>query len=236
MSDSLNDPMGQAILDFAQTGSAIDIIVSSDICDDDTIPVHYLFRTYEEMPDLEQFALSKCQGKILDVGAGAGMHARYLQSKGFEVHAIDISEKSVAFIKSQNIPVEQVNFFDLTSGNFDTILMLMNGIGIAGTLENLDATLLHAKKLVSKNGRIICDSSDIKYLYEDEDGGLWLDLNSTYYGNFRFQMKYGSHQSNWFDWLYADFEKLKESAERTGWKAEKIVTKEDQYLAELTLL
>lgn len=236
MSTPLNDPMGQAIQDFAQNGSASDIIVSSDICDDDIIPVYYLFRTYDEMPDMEQFALSRCQGKVLDVGAGAGMHARHLLSKGYDVHAIDISPKSVAFIRSQNIPVECINFFDLNQGNFDTILMLMNGIGIAGSLENLDAALLQAKKLVSKNGRIICDSSDIKYLYQDEDGGLWMDLNSSYYGNFRFQMKYEGHQSDWFDWLYVDFEKLKESAERTGWKAEKIFTNEDQYLAELTLL
>lgn len=236
MSEALKDPMGQAILDFSEKGSAQDIIVSSEICDDDIIPVPYLFRTYNEMPKIEQFAMSRCEGKILDIGAGAGIHTRYLIDHGKDVLAIDTSPLTVDFLKKSNLPAELQDFFTLEEGDYDTLLMLMNGIGIAGSLENLDATLIHAKKLTHKGGRLICDSSDIKYLYEDDEGGYWVDLNTSYYGNFRYQMKYGAHASDWFDWLYVDFDKLKEAAERTGWHAEKIVTNEDEYLAELTLL
>ena len=234
--EALNDPMGQAILDFARDGKAPDIVVSSDICDDDIIPVLYLFRTYDAMPEIEQIALNHCSRKILDVGAGAGIHAAHLIQNGFQVDAIDISPGSVQHLEKIGIPVRQLNFFDLKEGDYDTLLMLMNGIGIAGSLENLDATLVHAKKLVKAGGKIICDSSDIKYLYEDDDGSLWMDLNSSYYGNFNFQMKYKNHASNWFEWLYVDFDKLQESAARTGWSARKIYNHEDHYLAELTLI
>jgi hypothetical protein len=139
-------------------------------------------------------------------------------------------------MQDQGLSARLSNFYNESTGNYDTLLLLMNGIGIAGSLSNLDATLIHAKKLVTDHGKIICDSTDIKYLYEDENGGMWVDLSSAYYGDFHFKMHYKNHQTEGFDWLYVDFEKLNEAAERTGWKAEKRFTDEDHYLAELTLL
>jgi SAM-dependent methyltransferase len=236
MSSDNSDPFGQAILDFDKLGQAPDIIVSSDICDDDTIPVSYLFRSYSEMPELEKVALSLCEGKILDVGAAAGKHAEYLLQQGKEVTAIDISPGSIRFMKSRGIPCALSNFFDINEGAFDTLFFMMNGIGIAGSLAQLEVTLTHAKRLVTARGKIICDSTDIKYLYEDEDGGMWLDVTNAYYGNFRFQMRYKEHISDWFDWLYVDFEQLQKIALRAGWKAEKRFTDGDHYLAELTQL
>jgi hypothetical protein len=112
----------------------------------------------------------------------------------------------------------------------------MNGIGIAKTLDNLEATLVKAKGMLNENGKILCDSSDIKYLYEDDEGGMWVDLNTTYYGNFKFQMKYAGHETDWFEWLYVDFDKLEEIALKAGFKARILQEEDDQYLAELTLL
>lgn len=235
MEGLLNDPIGQAIQDFASNDFDENIIVASDICDDDIIPVHMLFRSYEQMPKLEQTALALCKGKVLDVGAGAGVHAQYLKENGVDVEAIDISPGAVNYMQKQGIVSRQSNFYDETIGNYDTLLFLMNGIGIAGALSNLDATLLHAKNLITTDGKIICDSTDIKYLYEDDNGSMWVDLSSEYYGNFRFQMQYKNHQTAPFDWLYVDFDKLQEAAKRTGWKAEKRFSDEDHYLAELTL-
>ncbi|MDB2657152.1 class I SAM-dependent methyltransferase [Crocinitomicaceae bacterium] len=231
-----NDPIGQAIQDFVSNDFDEHIIVSSEICDDDIIPVEMLFRSYDQMPKIEQVALSLCKGKVLDIGAGAGIHANYLKNKNFEVDAIDISPGAVKYMQSKGISARHSNFYNESAGNYDTLLLLMNGIGIAGSLANLDTTLIHAKKLVTDHGKIICDSTDIKYLYEDETGGMWVDLSSEYYGDFHFQMHYKNHQTEGFDWLYVDFENLREAAERTGWKAEKRFADEDHYLAELTLL
>jgi SAM-dependent methyltransferase len=229
------DPIGAAINEYASRKKPDDIIVSSDICDDDIIPIEVLFRTFEEMPEIEQEALSRAKGKILDVGAAAGVHAKHLVDQGFDVDCIDISPGSVDFLKKEGLKAERINFFSLENKQYDTILMLMNGIGIAGKLSNLETTLLQAKKLLKPGGKLICDSCDIKYLYEDEDGSIWEDLNSEYYGNFRFQMKYKKEKGPWFDWLYVDFDNLFLAAKNVGLKAIRVTEIDDNYLAELTL-
>jgi SAM-dependent methyltransferase len=229
------DPIGTAILDYAQTKKPADIIVMSDICDDDIIPVEVLFRSAEEMPALELEALNRCNGKILDVGAGAGAHASWLQDNGFEVYPIEISEGAVDFMLKNGLSnTRKIDFFSLKNESYDTILMMMNGIGIAGKLAHLEDTLKQAKSLLKPGGKILCDSSDIKYLYEDEDGSLWIDLNSEYYGNFRFQMKYKKDKGPWFNWLYVDFDNLFKVCKQVGLKAVRIMETDDHFLAEIT--
>ncbi len=229
------DPIGKAILEFADRRRPDDIIVSSDMCDDDIIPLEVLFRKYDEMPNIEKMALDRCKGKILDVGAGAGVHALYLQDHGFDVTCIDVSPGAVEYMKKVELKAERTNFFSLKDEQYDTILMLMNGIGIAGKLSNLERTLIQAKSLLKPGGKLLCDSSDVKYLYEDEEGGLWIDLNTEYYGNFRFQMKYKKEKGPWFDWLYVDFDNLFQIAKKVGFKAIRVVEEDDHYLAELTV-
>lgn len=229
------DPIGKAIQDYARYRKPADIIVASEICDDDIIPVEVLFRKYDEMPELEQLALKECKGKILDVGAGAGSHALYLSDLGMDVTAIDISSGAVEFMKANGLQAEKQDFFAYSGKKFDTILLLMNGIGIAGTLANLPKTLEHAKSLLNPGGCILCDSSDIKYLYEDEDGALWVNLNAEYYGNFRFQMNYKKETGTWFDWLYVDFDNLFQASKSVGLKTVRLYDKDDHYLAKLTL-
>jgi SAM-dependent methyltransferase len=232
--EKYGDPIGKAITDFSRSKRPDDIIVCSEICEDDIIPIEVLFRNEDEMPELEVLALQNASGKILDVGAGAGTHANYLQNMGKDVTAIDISEGAVAFMQTQGLKSKKVDFFDMKDEKFDTILMLMNGIGVAGTLSNLEKTLEHAKSLLNPGGKILCDSSDIKYLYEDEDGSLWVNLNQEYYGNFRFQMKYKKETGPWFDWLYVDFDSLFNAAKNVGLKAVRLYDKDDNYLAEIT--
>lgn len=228
-----NDPFGQAILDFAATGKSKKITVSSDLCDDDYIHSSYLFRSYKEMPNLEKIALQQCTGDVLDIGAGAGAHAIHLQSKGFNVTALEISKGACEYITSKNIPCVQERIQDYSGKQFDTLLLLMNGIGLAGKLENLEQFLLHLKSLLKPGGKILCDSTDIIYLYEEEDGSLWVDLNNEYYGNFRFQMSYKKQQTDWFDWLYVDFEHLQKCADDCGFATQLLFDEENQYLVEL---
>lgn len=235
MAEKHGDPIGEAIKTYAATKKPGDIVVSSDICEDDIIPLEVLFRSLDEMPELEQEALNLAKGKVLDVGAGAGIHALELMDRGLSVEAIDLSPGAVEYMLSKGIKARTQNFFDLKDEKYDTLLMLMNGIGIAGKLSNLEKTLRHAKSLLNKGGRILCDSSDIKYLYEDEDGSMWIDLNTEYYGNFRFQMKFKKEKGPWFNWLYVDFDNLFKAAKNVGLKARRVYEQEDHYLAELTL-
>ena len=230
----IGDPIGQAILDYAQFKKPFDIVVSSDLCDDDIIPIEVLFRNESEMPELELTALDLCRGHVLDIGAGAGVHAIALQDRGHKVSAIDVSSGAVTYMSQNGISAQKVDFYALPNqAQYDTILSLMNGIGLAKNLANLTAFLKKIHQLLLPGGRFIADSTDVKYLYEDEDGGYWLDLNSAYYGNFKFQMQYKKISGPEFEWLYVDYDTLHEHATACGFKCRRAYTIEENYLAVL---
>ncbi|MFM8963028.1 MAG: class I SAM-dependent methyltransferase, partial [Sphingomonadales bacterium] len=190
-STQVGDPIGQAILDYAQYKKPFDIIVSSDLCDDDIIPIEVLFRKEDDMPELELIALDNCKGHVLDIGAGAGVHTLALQDRGLKVSAIDISAGAVTHMKQKGIQAQQIDVYALnTTATYDTILSLMNGMGLAQNLTNLPKFLQKIHSLLAPGGRFVADSTDVKYLYEDEDGSYWLDLNASYYGDFKFTMQY----------------------------------------------
>ncbi len=232
-----HDIFGMAISNFYHHGDATDIIVHSPEFDDDIIPVHYLFRKYEQMPVLERKALDYCTGRVLDVGSGAGSHALYLQKeKQLEVTAIDISPGAIEISKLRGLKdARNVNFFDLKDEKYDTILFLMNGTGIIEKLNNLDNFFQHSKSLLSSGGKILIDSSDLRYLFdEDEDGGIWIEPGSSYYGEMEFSLSYKNVASGSFNWLYLDFKLLELAAAKMDFSC-KLLQKGEHYdyLAEL---
>ena len=216
------DPLGYAIADFHAKGKAGKLRVFSSQFEEDEIPVDQLFRTFDEMPVLEQKALQLAQGKILDCGAGSGCHALALQDMGKDVEAIDISPRSVKVMQKRGIQHAYcVNLFDDNFlHRYDTILMLMNGSGIIGKLENMGAFFSKIKQLLNPGGCIYMDSSDLRYLFEDEDGSFLVDLAGGYYGEIDFQMQYKQVKGEPFDWLYVDFQTLSYYAQENGFKAE----------------
>lgn len=228
------DPIGRAIQDFILQKHDENIVVKSSICDDDVIPVAYLFRNESELPKLEILALDLCKGKILDIGGGAGIHAAILDKRKLDVEIIDKSIGAVDYHLSAGLKSRCLNFYDLKNEKFDTLLLLMNGFGIAASLKNLANFLKQCYDLLEDGGQIIGDSTDIKYLYEDEDGGYWMDLNSAYYGDFDFQMCYKDTCGEPFHWLYVDFETLQKEAGKIGFTIEKIYEEENQFLVKLT--
>ena len=212
------DPMGAAILDFQKQGKAARLRVLSSMFEEDEMPVKHLFRSTREMPMLEQKALQLAKGRVLDIGAGAGCHALALQEKGLAVKAIDISPLSCEAMKLRGVKdAECINLFDDHLGmGFDTILLLMNGTGIAGKIEHLPALFQRLKALLNPGGQILIDSSDLKYIYENEDGSFDINLNGAYYGEVDYQMVYKNVKGDRFDWLYVDFPLLKSIAETCG--------------------
>ncbi len=219
-----SDPMGNAILDYATHGKAQhQLCVKSTLFDDDEMPVDNLFRTELQMPSIERTALKLCSGKILDVGAGAGCHTLALEQKGLNVTSIDISSISTQVRQMRGAHHALcADFFTDDFGNqFDTILMLMNGLGIAGKLDNLSSLLLRCKELLSEKGKILADSSDLRYIFEEDeedDINTWNSSNN-YYGEVDFQMVYGNCIGKRFDWLYVDFDTLKHIAQQCGMQA-----------------
>lgn len=231
------DPMGHAIADYHKTGKAGKLRVLSSMFYEDEIPVPTLFRSFSQMPPQEQAAIELCHGRVLDVGAGAGCHSIELQKRGHQVLAIDISELSVQVMKERGLDARLVNFFDETfTDKFDTILLAMNGIGIVGRVENLPRFFQSAKRLLAPDGQILLDSSDIRYIFMNEDGSMEINLAAGYYGEVDYKMRYRNITGEPFDWLYIDFDTLSMYANESGFDCEKCVEGEHyDYLAKLTI-
>ena len=229
--------MGQAILDYHQKGKAARLRVFSSLFEEDEIPVKTLFRGFGEMPAIEQEALRLARGKILDAGAGSGCHSLALKEMGKTSMAIDISPLSTRVMRERGLNAQQANLLDPSwSDSFDTILMLMNGSGIIGRIENLNPFFQRMKKLLNPGGSILMDSSDLRYLFEDEAGDFQPDPEAGYYGEIDFRMKYKQVEGDPFDWLYIDFDTLALHAAQAGFHAERILEGEHfDYLARLTM-
>ena len=182
--------MGRAIADYWKTRTTDRLRVFSPMFEEDEIPLATLFRKYEDMPEIERKALDMAKGTTLDVGAGSGCHSLVLQEKGIDVTAIDISPLSVETMKLRGIKnVFEQDFFTL-EGPYDTIIMLMNGIGIVGTLKHLPKFFCQLDKILAPGGQVLCDSSDISYVFETEDGMIEIPEEMAYYGELNFQMQY----------------------------------------------
>lgn len=236
MNQSINDPIGKAVYNYHFNQLNKPVIIHSEDFDDDTIDTSYLFRNYRQMPALEKKALNLCKGKVLDVGACAGVHSIHLQKKGFEVVALEKSASCCEVLRDRQLRnVVHANIYEFSGEQFDTILLLMNGTGIAGTLHGLDMLLFKLKALLAPEGQILIDSSDLIYLYEDEDeGGTEIPLD-RYYGEITFQTEYEGDISEPFPWLYVDIETLKHSAEKNMLSVEKtFVGQHYDYLARIT--
>jgi len=226
------DVFGNAIQDQFTNGTTEILWLNNSYDEPEEMPVDIFFRTEEEMPDIELEALDMCEGKILDVGGGAGSHALILQERGFDIVALDISPIAVEIMKSRGVAnAIQGDIFNYTAEKFDTLLFLMNGIGLTGTLEGFKNFLNHAKSLLNEGGQLLFDSSDITYLYEDTEMPA-----DKYYGEVSYQYEYKNEKGEWFSWLYIDPMLLKKIAKETGWECHLLFDDgQDQYLAEMRL-
>ncbi|WP_430412090.1 class I SAM-dependent methyltransferase [Kordia sp.] len=232
----MKDLFGKAILDYQQGNYTEDLVTATSISEEDSLPLPYLFRSYPEMPEIEQTALQLSKGKVLDVGCGAGSHSLYLQNEqNLDVTAIDVSKAAIEACKLRGITnAIETNVLDF-SGNFDTILLLMNGAGMCGKLKNIANFLNHLKTLLNKDGQILVDSSDIIYMFdEDEDGGKWIPSENDYYGELLYYVSYkGEHEAP-FHWLYIDYNTLQNAAHACGLQCELLLEGEHyDYLAKL---
>ena len=231
----MKDLFGRAILDFQTNNNPQDIITETSISDADELQVAYLFRNFNEMPIIEQKALQICKGKILDVGCGAGSHSLYLQQKKFNVTAIDISQNAITACKLRGINNAKVqNILDIESQKFDTILILMNGTGIFETLSQTHKYLKKLKSLLEINGQILIDSSDIIYMFNDNDDGSKLIPANGYYGELTFSIQYKGETETQFPWLYLDYNTLQNACFASNLQCELIQEgKNFDYLARL---
>lgn len=194
------------------------------------MPVAVFFRDELDFSVLENLALIECKGKVLDLGAGAGAHSLTLQARGFEVHALENSVGCIEVMRQSGVKNCILEGYEKHSKKYDTILVLMNGLGLAGTLKGIPSFLSKCMSLLQPGGQLLIDSSDISYLYAEG-----LSKNSGYFGEVKYQYEYKGQKGDWFDWVYVDQEKLRAITNDIGLNLEILHTDEnDQYLARIT--
>lgn len=225
------DPMGLAIYDYLNKNLKDRLWVHDLFGPAVEMDTAYYFRSYENMPDLEKEALRLCDGKILDVGAGAGSHSLYLQKHNLDITAIDSSKYNCLVMQKRGLKnVVHLSIWEHDVHSYDTLLFLMNGIGFVGSIEKLYAFLQYLHENCKEEVQLIFDSSPVDYLYEDKE--LPSDF---YYGEIDCQYSYKGMYSDWFKWLYVDFETLEKVATNCSWNLKKHFEDEnEQYLVILT--
>ncbi|MEM9833191.1 MAG: methyltransferase domain-containing protein [Bacteroidota bacterium] len=230
-SESFPDLYGQALADFYFRGKLPSPLwVHTSYGTREEMPLPWFFRSPDEFPELEQYALTLCHGEVLDIGAGVGPHALYLQQQGFSVTALEQSTFAAEVMTDRGITqVQNISYQNYSGAKVDTVLMLMNGIGLVGNLAGLSDFLNWAKYYLKPNGQLLFDSSDIAYLFSDQP--LPTDY---YYGEVQFQYEYQEQYSDWFSWLYIDASTLEKIAISLGWNVQTVYQDNaDQYLFRL---
>lgn len=211
----MTDALGTALTDYYNNKKSTGKLwVHNNYGPKEHMPVDHYFREMEEMPELEWVALQQCRGKILDIGAGAGSHALALQKMGQDITALDISPQAAAVMKARGVKnVLEGDFFQLVpEAPYDTLLLLMNGIGLSGTIAGLRRFLAKARTMLKPGGQLIFDSSDIAYLYEDTPRPA-----DRYYGELQHLYEFKKQRSEWFEWLFIDKKTLKQITKEEGW-------------------
>ncbi len=228
----MKDILGQAIHDYHNGQTADKLWINNQYGPREEMPIEAYFRDEDDMPDMEWLAMNECRGEVLDIGAGAGSHALVLQERGFDVSALEISPLATEVMQARGVKkVITADIFKYEDHKYDTLLLLMNGIGLAGSLPNINTFLDRAKLLLNKGGQLLFDSSDIAYLYEGK-----LPDTGKYYGELNYQYEYKGQKSEWFPWLYVDEKTLEAIVTEAGWDMEVLLEDEfQQYLVRLTL-
>jgi cyclopropane fatty-acyl-phospholipid synthase-like methyltransferase len=202
-----DDVMGSAMENYFEKNDNTPIRVFINKSEEPEMYPSVFFRPYKNMLKYEKIALKNSTGKVLDLGCGAGCHSLYLQNKGFNVIAVEVSKKSANVALSQGVnKVINEDWRNLTLKNFDTVLVLMNGMGLAESPTELKLMFRKLKSLLSKTGSILIDSTDVTYAKAD-----WPMLDSEYFGKVQFELKYKG-KTQCFPWLFVDFETAVQTA------------------------
>jgi SAM-dependent methyltransferase len=226
------DAFGHGIYDYFQAEKGHRHIYEIEEREDGYIdtsggPAVY-FWEYRQWPLCEKKALRYVQGRVLDIGCGAGRHALYLQEKGMDVLGIDNSPLAIKVCKERglrNAEVLSINQINRGLGVFDTILMLGNNFGLFGSFESAKRLLTKLSRITTDNSRIIAASNDIYKTKNPEH------LNYHKYnrkrgrmaGQIRLRVRYQKYTTPYFDYLMVSKSEMENILDGTDWQANKFI-------------
>jgi SAM-dependent methyltransferase len=232
------EPFDAALRAYFAGDIAAELILHRDDGYVAPMPVGHFFRTPSTFSPIETAALHHCRGRVLDVGAGTGLHSLFLQEKGLPVTALDVCPGAVEIMRQRGVKDARcASVFDCMGVPFDTLLLLGHGIGMVETIAGLDRFLAHAPGLLADGGQVLLDSRDVRAT-ADPVHLAYLEANrraGRYVGEIRLQFEYRGNKGPPCGWLHVDAATLKEHAARAGWDCEVVLTAENgDYLARLT--
>ena len=233
-------PLGIALLDFHRGDTGAVIVVLSDLWEDEATPVEAFYRPLEQdLPALEREALELCVGRVLDLGAGAGRHALDLQEAGHSVVAVDPLAEAVEIMRDRGVVDPRLGDLGAVTGEkFDTVLMLMHGLGVVGDLRGLGSLLEELPDHLNPGGCLVCDSADLATALRDESPELLVELSipDRYLGEVEFGLRYGRLEGPRYPWIFVDPQALEIIAGAAGFDMKIAASGErGSYLAVLTL-
>jgi SAM-dependent methyltransferase len=217
------EPHARALRDYFAGDLNATLVLHSSAGEHEEIPVSVFFRGPEDFFPFERAALELCRGRVLDVGAGTGVHTLYLQELGYDVCAVELLPEAAEIMRARGArDVHTKDIADLKSSPFDTILLLMNGIGIFGTLDGLDRFLLDSPRLLKPDGQIILDSGPANITGDPDNPAVAISFpdGGGYPGETWIALEYRGEIGPPFRELYADPDTLVEHAVATGWNCE----------------
>jgi 2-polyprenyl-3-methyl-5-hydroxy-6-metoxy-1,4-benzoquinol methylase len=231
-------PYGLALADYYNGNLDSIITIIRDDGKKFQLPVEKFFNKYPNFTKIEKLALDLCFGDVLDIGAGTGRHSIVLQNKGINVFAIDIIPEAVDIMRKNGLTnIKCIDIYDFKGQKFDTLLLLMHGIGMTENITGLNHFLNHAHLLINPNGILVFDSLDVRVScnHEDLEYQKRNILMNRYFGEIHMQFEYKGLIGEPYIWLHIDPETLISESLKTGWNCE-IIYKETSgdYLAKLT--
>lgn len=239
MKASTYAPLGRAYLDYWGGNARAAYMYERDDGFKERHLLKDYFRSAAEFSPLEKTALGLCRGFVLEVGAGAGSHALFLQGRGFRVMANDIAPGAVEVMSGRGLrEVHCGPIYDMPPGAFDTLLLLGRSIGLVEDLEGLRHFLRKSRTLVKSSGRVLLTSFDVQGS-DDPRLRSYQERNTAegrYRGEVRFRVRYEGMVSDWIRWLHVDPDTLARCALEEGWVSETVAAESDgNYLARLTM-
>jgi SAM-dependent methyltransferase len=230
------EPHGQSLLDYlnGDTGAVITIHSAGGHTTD--VPVSIFFRAPDMFP-LEARALELCRGRVLDFGAGAGIHTLALEARGLEVVALDFLPACVAVMRARGVRDARCASIDTFMAEpFDTLLSLMNGLSLVRSLRGLQPFLVNLRRLLKPGGQLLVDSTDLRLTGRPQSAAMVAAAERTgrYFGEADLQLEYKGRRGAPFTQLHVDAATLTTHARAAGWVCE-ILEQEatGRYLARL---
>jgi len=189
----------------------------------------YFLRSREDMPKHEVLALSLAVGEILDIGAGAGAHTVELCNANKNVTALELNHDLAEIIKNRcdaKVLAEDI-FKWKAKVKYDTILLLMNGLGIAQTKEKVPELLEKVKHLLAIHGKAYVELTDYNFSTE-------YDHEITAENEVTFRLKYGSRFSEEMSWIYPSLTEVENHCHALSLRIKILYQEDETLLLELT--